>query len=218
MTVHRLDLPAVEPDASQRRRGRWTMLLVLAACAAPVVLSYFMYFVVRPDGRTNYATLIEPVRPMPDDLPLTGEDGRPVAPSSLKGQWLLVVVAGGACDQRCEEMLYMQRQLREMTGREQGRVDRVWLVPDDAPIRAPIDRAMHTEEGVAVLRVPRAALSQWLVPSEGQALEDELYLVDPMGDWMMRTPPQPDPKRFYGDLNRLLRASSFWDREGRGAP
>jgi hypothetical protein len=30
-------------------------------------------------------------------------------------------------------MLFEQRQLREMLGRERDRVDNLWLVPDDAP-------------------------------------------------------------------------------------
>ena len=31
---------------------------------------------------------------------------------------------------------------------------------------------------------------------------------------MMRFPPQPDAKRVRRDLDRLLRASSFWDNDG----
>jgi hypothetical protein len=66
-----------------------------------------------------------------------------------------------------------------------------------------------------VLRVPREALAQWLQPELGHALEESLYLVDPMGEWMMRTPPDPDPAKLKRDLERLLRASAGWDRPGR---
>ena len=67
------------------------MLLVLLVCAAPVIASYFTYFVIRPEGRSNYGTLIVPSRSMPAELPLADLDGRPVS-RSLRGQWLLVVV------------------------------------------------------------------------------------------------------------------------------
>ncbi|MFM8737866.1 MAG: hypothetical protein ACKOGB_09465 [Betaproteobacteria bacterium] len=57
LTVH--SLPEVSMDDSQRTRtGRWKLLLVLLVCASPVIASYFTDFVVRPEGRTNYATRI----------------------------------------------------------------------------------------------------------------------------------------------------------------
>ena len=67
------------------------MLLVLLACATPVVASYFIYFVVRPDGRNNYATLIVPTRTLPA-LSLRDAGGEAVDAQLLHGQWLLVVV------------------------------------------------------------------------------------------------------------------------------
>jgi hypothetical protein len=36
-----------------------------------------------------------------------------------------------------------------------------------------------------------------------------------MGQWMMREPAQAEPSRMKRDLEKLLRASSSWDREGR---
>ncbi|HSI57562.1 MAG TPA: hypothetical protein VLA16_08395 [Ideonella sp.] len=215
LTVHSVDMPQTDGSGQRTRRGRFVMLLVLLTCAAPVLLSYFTYFVVRPGARSNYATLIQPTRGLPAELPLRDLGGQPVAASSLHGQWLLAVVAGGDCDKRCETLLYDQRQLREMTGREQDRIDRVWLVTDDAPLRPAIARAMQSGDAGTVLRVPRAALARWLAPEPGHALEDHLYLVDPMGEWMMRTPAELDPMKFKRDLERLLRASSSWDRPGR---
>lgn len=216
LTVHSV-APLNADDASRRTtRGRWLMLLVLLICAAPVALSYFTYFVIRPGARTNYATLIEPTVSLPADLPLRDLNGVPVPSASLKQQWLLVVVAGGQCDMRCEKLLFAQRQLREMTGAEKDRIDRVWLIPDDAPLRPEVAAAMQPSDSVHVLRVPRADLARWLKPEPGHELEDHLYVVDPMGEWMMRTPANMDPEKFKRDLDKLLRASSFWDRPGRG--
>jgi hypothetical protein len=49
---------------------------------------------------------------------------KPVAVATLKGQWLLVSVAGGACDALCEQQLYLQRQLREAWARRRTGIDR----------------------------------------------------------------------------------------------
>jgi hypothetical protein len=195
-------------DAAARRtaRGRLVMLLVLLVCAAPVVASYFTYFVVRPSGRVNYSELIEPMRPIPADLPLADLQGHAVPAASLKGQWLLVVVAGGACDSTCERALWLQRQLREALGAEKERVDKVWLIDDQATPRPATLAAISPGTPAMVLRVPRAALAEWLTPAQGESLEAHMAIVDPMGNWMMRVP---------ADVDRLLRASASWDTPGR---
>ena len=68
-----------------------------------------------------------------------------------------------------------------------------------------------------MLRVPRATVAAWLKPAPGQALEDHLYIVDPLGEWMMRAPANADPSKLKRDITRLLRASGGWDQAGRQA-
>lgn len=190
------------------------MLVVLLICAAPVIASYLTYYVVRPEARRSYGELIEPQRDMPA-LVASTPDGKPLPMPELKGQWLLVSVAGGACPQACENHLYLQRQLRESLGRDKDRVDWVWLVDDDAPIKDALRPALAQAE---VLRVPREQLAQWLQPSAGRSLEDHLYVVDPMGHWMMRFPADMDragAAKAKRDVERLLRASAGWDQPGR---
>lgn len=213
MTVH--TLPTLDAQRQRTLSGRWKMTLILLACAAPVIASYFTYYVIRPEGRSNYGTLIQPARVLPDALPMTDLDGRAVAPVTLRGQWLLVVVGPGGCDANCEQRLFMQRQFREMLGRERDRVDKVWLVTDDAPVAPALRATLAAGDPVQVLRVPQQAVARWLEPEAGQALDAHLYVVDPMGAWMMRMPRDPQPAKVKRDLERLLRASSSWDRAGR---
>lgn len=218
LTVHSLPLPqeAALADEQRTRQGRWKMLVVMLVCAAPVIASYFMYYVVRPEGRRNHGELVEPQRPIPA-IAARGLDGKPVALPALQGQWLLVSVAGGACDAKCEKHLYLQRQLREGLGKEKERLDWVWLVPDDAPVRPELLPALQQ---ATVLRVDGAQLAQWLAPAPGRQLSEHLYVVDPMGNWMMRFPPGEDAAsaaKVRKDLERLMRASAGWDKAGRGS-
>jgi cytochrome oxidase Cu insertion factor (SCO1/SenC/PrrC family) len=187
------------------------MIAVLLVCAAPVIASYFMYYVVRPQTRTNYGELVEPSA-LPADLALRDAAGRSVPPASLKQQWLLIAVGPGACDAACEKHLYWQRQIRETLGRDKDRLDRVWLIDDGEPMRPALAAAM---QGATVLRADRAALAAWLKPATGHALEEHFYLVDPQGHWMMRFPAQADARKVQKDLMRLLRASNSWDKAGR---
>jgi hypothetical protein len=220
-SVH--SLPSTGEAALRRTtRGRWLMLAVLLVCAAPVIASYLAYFVIRPQAKTNYSELIAPTRPIPAALLLADLSGKALPASALRGQWLLVVVSGGTCDARCERYLWLQRQLHEALGAEKDRVDKVWFVDDAATPRAETLAAIAASAEArapfapaTVLRVDRAALGRWLEPVAGRALEDHLYLVDPRGDWMMRVPADPDPARLKRDVDKLLRASAFWDRAGR---
>jgi cytochrome oxidase Cu insertion factor (SCO1/SenC/PrrC family) len=212
-TVHSMPAPGLE-DQRRTTRGRWQMLLVLLVCAAPVIASYFTYYVIRPSARTNYGELIEPNRPLPTAAQLQLQDlqRQPVDPATLRGQWLLIVVAEGGCDDRCEELLYAQRQLREALGREKDRLDRVWLVTGDTPVRPDLLPAMQQ---ATVLYAPWQSLVQWLQPAPGESLQNHLYVVDPMGRWMMRFPSRPQPGKVKRDIERLLRASASWDTAGR---
>ncbi|KPF57396.1 hypothetical protein D621_08280 [beta proteobacterium AAP51] len=221
LTVHSMPGPELHDPAATSpasvRMGRLKMLAVLLVCASPVIASYLTYFVIRPEGRTNYSTLMQPTRSMPADLNLRTLEGTPVTPQQLRGQWLMVNVGPAACDTDCEQRLFMQRQLREMVGRERDRLDKVWLITDEASLTPALREAMGGKAPVTLLRADAAAVARWLQPESGHQLQEHLYIVDPMGEWMMRVPAKPEPSRVMRDISRVLRASSFWDQPGRGS-
>ncbi|MBV8604021.1 MAG: hypothetical protein JO224_04990 [Pelomonas sp.] len=206
LTVHSL------PRALPRPRGRWQLALVVAVCAAPVLASYIAFYGLRLSGRAE-GELVAAPPPLPA-LALTDLQGHAVAATSLKGQWLLTVVQGGACDAGCERLLFAQRQLRTMLGRDRDRLDKLWLVSDDAPLRPELLAAVSQGVAPTILRAPRAALQAWLAPG-GADLAGSIYLVDPLGRYMLRWPADIDPLRIKKDLVRLMTASSAWDQPGR---
>jgi hypothetical protein len=213
----------LEQQPARIRSGRIKMLLVLAVCAAPVIASYFTFYVVRPVGRTNFGVLVEPQRPLPE-LVAQDLDGKPVPMGSLRGQWLVMSVGNAACDARCESTLFLQRQLRAGLGKDKDRVDWVWLIDDDAPVPAAI---LPRLEGSTTLRIPAQSAAQWLGDGAAVSLHGAIFLVDPLGNFMMRFP-APDletdstqdakllhAKKVKRDVERLLRASASWDKTGR---
>ena len=213
-TLHGTPAPMRDYSATQSRRGRITMLVILFACALPVIASYFTYYVIRPQGRTNYATLIEPQRPLPslDAVPAQDMDGHSVPLTTLKGQWLMIVVAPASCGKLCESNLFLQRQLREMMGAERDRIQKVWLVDSPEPVPMALAAALAARPSVVTYRVERAALARWLEAEPRHQLEEHIYIVDPLGNWMMRTPANPDPVKLKKDVDKLLRASAWWNR------
>lgn len=184
------------------------MLLLLAViCAAPVVASYLAYYVFKPTGgTTSYGTLVEPQRPIPESLVVTGEDGKPLKLASLRGHWLMMSVDSSACDKACVTKLYFMRQIRVAQGGERDRVVTVWLKTDGGKVSDVIQKA-YPDTGM--LTADPAQLATWLPTADGTTLPDHIFVVDPNGNLMMRFPKDPNPNKIKGDLTKLLKWSSI---------
>jgi hypothetical protein len=204
---------AATPAEEQQRtkKGRLRLLLLLLVTAAPVLASYFTYYVLKPQGSSFYGQLISPGRELPA-IEAVDVNGQPVDLRSLRGQWLMITVADAACDTACEKKLFLARQLHTGLGAERERLDRIWFATGDAPLAPKLLQAL---QGATVLRIDAQRLAQWLTPESGHTLSDDIYLVDPQGFWMMRFPATTDvdnAMKIKKTLNRLLRAAQFWDR------
>ncbi|CAB3766262.1 hypothetical protein LMG29542_05327 [Paraburkholderia humisilvae] len=202
--------PASAQAVSRRgswQRGRWMMLLIALICAAPVIGSYLAYYVIKPaGGTTSYGKLIEPQRPIPESLVVTGEDGKPIKLATLRGRWLMISVDRSACDKACATKLYFMRQIRATQAGERERIVNVWLRTDAAKVPDVIETAYpDTEKLVA----PVADVTAWLPVDDGTQLTDHIYMVDPNGNLMMRFPKDPNPSKIKSDVSKLLRNSSI---------
>jgi len=192
--------PIPPPADEQRRRGRRVALVILAFCAAPTVAAWFAYFVWQPLSRSNYGELITP-RALSDPA-LRRPDDSVFRLSQLRGKWLLLQIDSAACKDACREKLLYMRQARLAQGRDAERIERMWLLDDDA---FPDASLLREHEGLVVARAPRGTFLDEF-PSSGNPA-GYIYVVDPRGNLMLRFPGNPDARRMLNDLARLLRAS-----------
>ncbi|MYM93307.1 SCO family protein [Duganella vulcania] len=202
-------------NKSNQSRGRWKLLLVLAVCAAPLVGSYLTYYVIKPKGGvTNYGALIDPRdHPIPA-MASTTLDGKPATLENYKGKWIMLKVGPSDCRQDCQDQLFAMRQLRTMQGKEMERIERVWLITDDQPLDTLL---MRVNDGTRMLRAPAAAVEKWLPLEQaaGDRAADHVYLIDPLGNLMMRFPKgavssdTEKVKKVHKDISKLLKASAI---------
>jgi hypothetical protein len=82
------------------------------------------------------------------------------------------------------------------------RVERVWLILDDAPLETQL---MREYDGTRMLRAAGSPLLAEF-PAAGD-VRDHVYVIDPLGNLMLRFPKDADPARMNKDLVRLLKAS-----------
>jgi len=180
-----------QPDAAVKR-GRLKLALLAAFFLLPIGASWVVWRFDLASGVTgNYGTLLAP---RPAALPQLAE---------LKGKWVLVQFDGGACASACERKHYFMRQVRRAQGKDMTRIERLWLITDTVP-PAP---ALRTALEETVISTQGAALAPSF-PAE-RAVTDHIYLVDPLGNLMMRFPRDPDPSRVIKDLKHLLKVSGF---------
>lgn len=183
--------------------GRLKLLLLAALFLAPVVAAVTTFFYAPElfSGRVNYGTLVSPARPVPQ-LGLTDAAGA-AAPTALLGKWTLVYLGGAECEAACRDRLLLARQVRTAQNQHRGRVQRVYLAPSAEALeraRAAL-AAEHPDLAFYVAAGPAAA--QFFQPSDPQAL----YLLDPLGNWMMVYAGTIEPKGLHRDLKKLLRIS-----------
>jgi hypothetical protein len=183
-------------DAPRTSARNKRLLLLLAAVAfAPIILSYLAYYAWPRDTRVNYGELLTGSAP-----PIAGkrEDGTPFDLSDLRGRWVVLHVGSGECTAGCAEALYASRQARTIQNAERERVVRVWLV-SGGPAPAAGLLAEHPDLTAVRIGAPPA------LPRGA----DRIYLVDPLGNFVLAWPSKPDVKAMARDLGRLLRASSI---------
>lgn len=167
---------------------------------APIVGSYLLYYFWLPSRHTNYGTLVSP-RPLPT-ASMRLADGTEFSLSRLRGHWTLVAVDAGGCGPDCEKKLWKIRQVRRTQGKEMGRVERVWLIDDG---QTPAARMVSEHEGMwFVTGGTDAAVRALPAPKSPR---DHIYLVDPLGNVMLRFPPHAEPKGMVKDITRLLKYS-----------
>jgi hypothetical protein len=116
----------------------------------------------------------------------------------------MLQVDSGECGEVCQGKLFKMRQLRLTQGKEKDRIERVWLVTDNTPLESIL---MREYDGTRMLRVDAAAAGKWLPVDTGKQAVDYLYMIDPLGNLMMRFPQEGDPNKMKKDIGKLLKAS-----------
>ena len=167
--------------------ARLKLIVVLLVCASPLVLAWMAWHFKWATGSAgNYGELIAP-RPLPEP-----------EFQALRGRWVFVTFDSAACDAYCERKLYFMRQVRTAQGKDQSRIERLWVITDGG---APRPELLAAIEGTRISRV---------APGEFPGRPaDHIYLVDPLGNLMMRFPRDPDPSKMLKDLQRLLKYSQI---------
>ncbi len=185
------------------------MVLLATLFFGPVFLAAILYYAApgyRPQGRTNYGTLIDPAKPVPSFV-LADVDNQP-RPELLLGKWSLIQLGSAECDAACGERFLQIRQVRLALGKNLARLQRVYIAPDKTALAAMLAQhaAEHPDAQFVVDGGAAGARASDFFRPLGA---DALYLVDPNGNWLMVYSGAIDSKLLLKDLKTLMRLSSI---------
>lgn len=182
------------PSAGSRR----TVFLVLLLFVAPLAAAFWLYYGSswRPALHTNHGRLITPPVTLPE---LAG------GASVLHGKWTLLVVGHGesGCDAPCRDTLIYARQTWLSLAQLTPRVQRVLLAGSGCCDTGYLQRE---HSGLIALDATDPAVSP-LLPLIPEPTAGTIFVVDPLGNLMMRYDVRQDPKGLREDLKKLLELS-----------
>ncbi|GJL73300.1 MAG: hypothetical protein NMNS01_24990 [Nitrosomonas sp.] len=174
------------------------MLLLLA----PVVISYTLFFSdYRPES-SNYGELLNVQKLSGSGVDQS--DNTILRMKDLRGKWVMLMVNSGHCDEACQLKLYYMRQVRLVQNTEKHRVERLWLIDDNVPVDADL---VEKYEGTRFVNARDSELLELIATRETQ--QNHIFLVDPMGNLMMRFPEDLDPSLMAKDIKHLLHVSQI---------
>jgi hypothetical protein len=198
-------MPPMTLTLPGRPAGRRMLILLAALFALPFVAGTALFLSGwRPSGVSHHGELLQPPRPLPESG-LADVAGQPLPTAQLSGgKWLLLMPVATACAEDCRQRLQQTQQVHVALGKEQTRVRRVFLGTGvDSPMPADLQRDFPE---LVVAKIVRSdPKTGW-----GDALagfDNDILVVDPFGNVMMRYGGTANMRGVLKDLERLLKYS-----------
>jgi cytochrome oxidase Cu insertion factor (SCO1/SenC/PrrC family) len=197
-------------ELQRQKRGRWLMLGLVVFFVSPLVLVMYMYKTNwHPEGQ-SVGHLISPVVAIKVPSVFQGikpiiQDPSDVSNTLWHDKWSIVLVADN-CNQACETRLYDVRQIHASLEKNMNRVQRILVTHQQA-----VSAIQKSYPDLLILNGPTAevdALADQFNQSAQSALgANNVYLVDPLGNWMMAYDVAVPAKDLRKDVVQLLRYS-----------
>jgi len=190
----------------------WIMIFLFALPNAAAIYFYLNRDSINLGETTNFGTLISPVRQL-EEISLKKLDGSDFKLSSMHKKWIMVSIGSSSCEQSCQENLYKMRQIRKAAPEGFARITRVFFLTDQNDMES-FNSLLKDYQGMEVILPegnPADSYKDFLnnFSVAGEKVEDGIYIIDPLGNYMMAYPPNAEAKGILKDMERLLKISQI---------
>jgi len=165
---------------------------------------YVFYAWWKPAAQINKGELLETRSAGLQLLALEGVTPVKMLAEGVKKKWVFLTVQTASCDARCQNKLYLMRQIRTAQGESMDRIERAWVILGDGQ---PAPQLLKLHPGLHLARVSNlAGLAQLPLGTDPGAC---IFVIDPLGNLVMRYDDRSAPKDILKDMSRLLRFSGI---------
>lgn len=205
-TIHNTD----NNNPTKSYKTLWIMLILFGL---PYVAAWYFYFNqddINFASQTNYGNLISPVKPVPNTN-LKTIDNQEYNTSTLNGKWTIISISDSSCTKSCQDNLYKMRQIRKALGQDRYRIERLFLLTDTVNLQSFIKTLNDYEGTVVLINDDGHSFDNFISTFEGNGkdIKDGIFIVDPLGNYMMSYPVDADATGILKDLTRLLKISKI---------
>ncbi len=193
-------MPIMNPTAAQpeprRGRGRLQLLLIIGVVLGPMLLASAMYrfgFWV-PESRSYDGVLV------------ADGQGRDAIGVTAAGEprWELLVTAPQGCHEECRQLVYLARQINIGLAREAARAGHALATAQT--LEADYEQRLRREYP----QLTRYALDAAAYSANPEVpAGPQLWIVDPLGNLVLRYAADADGKAILDDLKYLLKISQI---------
>jgi cytochrome oxidase Cu insertion factor (SCO1/SenC/PrrC family) len=174
------------------RSGRSQLVAILLAAGLSMAGAYLVFFLASSGGvwgTTNNGEFVTPATTM-DVLDLRDAVGAPVA---ADGHWWLWTVAPAGCGDQCRFAVERLRQVHALLNKDASRVRRALITAE---------LGSEPPAGMDISDLERLV-------GRADGLASGIYIVDPIGNLVLRYPLSDAGEAVLEDLKRLLKVSQI---------
>lgn len=192
------------------KRNPYTVWFVVISFIAPVALAYLIFFFVDVSSFNNNGEILNPIIHI-SSMELKDENNQIIPEDKLIKKWRLIAFVSRDCDAQCESRLFDVHQIYASLGKYRDRVTRMFVHLE--PMSQSFAKLVaEKHEGVIHVMGDRNTIVKALdknIRSGVGITNNETYIMDPIGNVMMRfTADQPN-KDLLSDLRKLLKVSQI---------
>jgi hypothetical protein len=190
----------------KRTQGHWILLGLFLFFIAPVLIVLYMYKIdFHPQGQ-SYGVLVKPIISI--ELPTSLMHVKSLD-SSIENEalwhdkWSLVLIAD-QCTQECKQKLYDMRQIHASLEKDMNRLQRILITHQQD-----IGELHRTYPDLIIINSSLNDVDSLMkaFAKIGSSINDpqQIYMVDPLGNLMMRFPRLVRAKEIRHDIVKLLK-------------
>jgi len=189
------------------KKSPFALWMLMLTFAVPIVAAYTYFFFGDRDSTSNHGDFIVPVIDI-EALRLQDKENNTIPREGLTHKWRMIYIVGKNCNDSCNKGLYHMRQLNIALGKNQGRFQHMMIHTD--AMDNDFEQLVKTEHQAALHSYASMEALIKIFPSiETGIPPDSIYIMDPIGNIMMRFNSEISPKFILKDLNRLLKISQI---------